>query len=133
VAGGRPGDNFVEAMLRLAARGGPVRVVDDQRCTPTYVPHLARALRFLMASDAWGLYHVTNAGSVTWHDFAAEMFRTARVDVDLRPITTAEYPLPAKRPTYSVLDTSKYASLGGPVMPSWQQGVADYLAARPQA
>ncbi|MCA9103413.1 MAG: dTDP-4-dehydrorhamnose reductase, partial [Planctomycetales bacterium] len=131
LADGRPGRNFVESMLRLAKRGDPIRVVDDQRCSPTYVPHLAAALRFLLESDAFGLYHVTASGSTTWHDFAAEVFRRAEVDVELQRITTADYPLPAKRPSYSVLDTSKYESLGGPAMPAWQQGVAEYLSARP--
>jgi dTDP-4-dehydrorhamnose reductase len=129
---GRAGSNFVETMLRLAARGGTVRVVDDQRCTPTYTAHLAQALCDLITSEADGLYHVTSSGDASWYEFAAEIYRVAGVDVDLQPITTAEYPLPAKRPTYSVLDTSKYAALNGPRLPSWQQGVADYLASRLQ-
>ena len=96
----RPSDqraaNFVRTMLRLGGTKPELRVVADQHCTPTYVPHLARAI--LVSADkagarpaAWGTYHVTNAGQTTWRDFAAEIFRQAGMPIAIRPITTAEY------------------------------------------
>ncbi len=129
---GRPGPrsagNFVATMLRLARQAKPLRVVNDQRCSPTYVPHLARAIRFLLTTGAYGTYHVVNAGQTTWHDFAAEIFRQAGLSVSLAAITTAEYGAPAPRPAYSVLDTAKYHALAGCwAMPTWQAALAEYL------
>jgi dTDP-4-dehydrorhamnose reductase len=153
----RPSDpratNFVRTMLRLGATRPELRIVDDQHCTPTYVPHLARAIMFLAGmttgSDQgdspifadtkigtvpgrpapWGIYHVTNSGQTTWYDFAVEIFRQAGMQVAVRPITTAEYGAPAARPRYSVLDTTKYHELSGPPMPDWKAALGEYLAA----
>jgi dTDP-4-dehydrorhamnose reductase len=123
--------NFVKTMLGLGASGKTLRVVNDQHCTPTYVPHLARAVRFLAGLDgvqpAWGVYHVVNRGATTWCQFAREIFRQAGMAVEVEPITTAEYAAPAPRPAYSVLDTAAYHALGGPAMPDWQAGLAEYL------
>ncbi len=81
----------------------------------------------------WGIYHVTNRGSTTWFDFAAEIFRQADMGVTLEPITTAEYGAAASRPAYSVLDTAAYDRLGGPAMPEWEAAVGEYLAERESA
>ncbi|MBX7165592.1 MAG: dTDP-4-dehydrorhamnose reductase [Pirellulales bacterium] len=129
----RPGaktGNFVNTMLRLGRERDRLRIVADQQCTPSYVPHVARAIEFLAATEAYGLYHVTNAGAVRWYDFAAEIFRQAGISIELEAITTAEYGAPAPRPAYSVLDTSKYSALGGPELPDWRAGLAEYLALR---
>jgi dTDP-4-dehydrorhamnose reductase len=129
--GSHSGGNFVETMLRLAGRRSRLRVVHDQQCTPSYTAHVARAIRFLVQRGAYGTYHVVNTGATTWHDFAAEIFRRAGLDVRLEPITTAEYGAAASRPAYSVLDTDKYHSLAGaPPMPTWQEALAEYLAER---
>jgi dTDP-4-dehydrorhamnose reductase len=127
--------NFVKTMLQLGAGGQPIQVVGDQCCTPSYVPHVAQAVMFLAGvwdgQDAlpvpWGIYHVTNGGHTTWYDFAAEIFRLAKIKVQLHRITTAEYNAPAPRPAYSVLDTSAYHRLGGPVMPNWKTALAEYF------
>jgi len=124
--------NFVKTMLRLGAGGKTLRVVDDQHCTPTYVPHLAQALKFLAGITTgepapWGLYHVVNGGATTWCEFAREIFRQAGMSVAVEPITTAEYAAPAPRPAYSALDISKYHALGGPAMPEWEAGLRDYI------
>lgn len=125
--------HFVGTMLRLGGGGVEVCVVGDQRCTPSYVPHVARAILFLagvaVAGKApWGIYHVTNGGATTWYEFAAEIFRQAGMDVSLRPISTAAYGAAARRPAYSVLDTAKYHALGGPAMPDWKTALAEYVA-----
>lgn len=125
-----PAGNFVDTMLRLTRQGKPLRVVADQHCTPSYVPHVARAILFLLESDHFGLFNVVNGGATTWHDFAAEIFRQSQLDVSLEPITTAQYAAKAPRPSYSVLDTSKFHALGGPAMPAWQDALSEYLAAR---
>jgi dTDP-4-dehydrorhamnose reductase len=130
--------NFVKTMLRLGAAGRPLRIVADQFCTPSYVPHVARAILFLARADrsgaagrpAYGVYHVVNSGSTNWFEFAAEVFRLAEMPISLGAISSAEYAAPAPRPSYSVLDTSRYEALGGPVMPSWQAALAEYFQRR---
>ena len=125
---GKPNQsNFVDTMLRLSRERELLRIVDDQRCTPSYVVDVARAIVFLLGTTAYGTYHVTNTGATTWHDLAAEIFRTAGIPVRLERISTAEYGAPAPRPAYSVLDTSKYHALGGPKMRPWQEALAEYL------
>jgi dTDP-4-dehydrorhamnose reductase len=125
--------NFVRTMLRLGSTRPEVRVVADQHCTPTYVPHLARAILFLVGAAGgkpapWGTYHVTNSGETTWFDFAVELFRQAGIEVAVQPITTAEYGAPAARPSYSVLDTTAYHRLGGPAMTDWKASLEEYFA-----
>lgn len=122
--------NFVETMLRLGCERGSVSVVDDQSCTPTSAADLADAIARLITTDAYGLYHATNAGSTTWCGFATEIFRQASVKVDITPITTAQFGAKAGRPRYSVLDCSKLAVAIGQPMRPWQQALADYLRRR---
>ncbi len=124
------GHNFVETMLRLGAERDRLRVVDDQHCTPSYAAHVAQAIHFLLESRQTGLFHVVNRGATTWHDFAAEIFRQARLPVELERITTAEYRAAAPRPAFSVLDTARYDRLGGPPLADWRNALAEYLAAR---
>lgn len=121
------GGNFVDTMLRLAREGRPLRIVADQHCTPSYVPHVARAVLFLLEANVSGIFHVVNRGATTWHDFAWEIFRLSGLSPAVEPITTAQYGAPAPRPLYAVLDTSKYESLAGPPLLSWQEAVAEYL------
>lgn len=127
---GGKGGNFVETMLRVAGQGKPLRVVSDQRCTPTYTADLAAAIAGLIDRDAEGVFHVTSTGDCTWYEFAAEIFRQAGVKADLSPTTTAEFGAPAKRPPYSVLSTDKLAAaIGAPLRP-WRDALAAYLAER---
>lgn len=122
--------NFVETMLRLGRERKQLRVVDDQRCTPTSTADLAEALVKLIATDEFGLYHATNSGSMTWCEFAREIFRLEKMDVEVLPITTAEFGAKAKRPAYSVLDCSKLASMIGGPLPDWHDALARYLTSR---
>lgn len=128
-AGPIRGRNFVDTMLSLSQDRDALSIVNDQRCTPTYIPHLANAIEFLLDREEFGTYHITNSDQATWFEFAGELFRQAKVPMSLTPITTEEYGAPAPRPAYSVLDNSKYLDLGGPTMPSWTQGLSDYLSA----
>jgi dTDP-4-dehydrorhamnose reductase len=126
---GGKGTNFVETILRLAGQGKPLRVVADQWCTPTYTADLADATAALINRGATGLIHVTNAGSVTWYEFAAAIFRAAGVSADLAPTTTAGYGAPALRPPYSVLGCNRLAEFGV-TMRLWPDALADYLKER---
>jgi dTDP-4-dehydrorhamnose reductase len=95
---GGKGGNFVETMLRVAGQGKPLKVVNDQHCSPTYTADLAEATVGLIRAGASGLFHVTNAGGTTWHDFAAEVFRLGGVSADLSPIPTSARNDPVQRP-----------------------------------
>ena len=124
----REGGNFVSTMLRLARSHDTLRVVNDQWCTPSYVPHVAAAIRFLCESGAVGIYHVTNRGEATWFDVAEEIMRLAGRTTRVEAISTAEYGAAAPRPSYSVLDTSKYLHTGGPDLPLWRDALAECLS-----
>jgi dTDP-4-dehydrorhamnose reductase len=123
------GPSFVHTMLRLAAERPVLRVVADQRGCPTWADDLADALFSLASQRApEGVYHFCNSGETTWHAFAEAIIAEARTHRPLKverieAITTAEYPLPARRPAYSVLDTSRIRALGI-VPPSWTIGLA---------
>jgi dTDP-4-dehydrorhamnose reductase len=131
------GRNFVKTMLTQAGEQARVRVVEDQRGSPTYAPHLVRAIlelaRQLSAhkgSDGpWGVYHAAGTGTTTWLGLAEEVFRrsaaiggpTAAVD----PIGSADYPTPAARPANSQLDCTKLERTFGLRLPAWQDGVGE--------
>ena len=123
---GPTGANFVRTMLRLMAERPKVRVVADQIGSPTYAPGLAAALWTLAAKGATGIHHYTDAGVASWYDFAVaiqeEALASGLLDkaVPVIPIATADFPTPAVRPSYSVLDkTATYAALSGPA-PHWR-------------
>ncbi|MHB8717879.1 MAG: dTDP-4-dehydrorhamnose reductase [Candidatus Dormibacteria bacterium] len=124
---GRDGPNFVLTMLRLAASGTAPRVVADQTGSPTWTGHLAPALLRLAEIAAAGTYHLSNSGSTTWHGFADAIFTAAGLRVRAQAITTAEYPTPARRPAYSVLDNAAWRRLGEKPLPAWEEGVAAYV------
>jgi dTDP-4-dehydrorhamnose reductase len=127
---GGKGGNFVETMLRLAGQGKPLRVVHDQRCTPSYTADVADAAAALIRAGAAGLFHITNGGSCSWYEFAAEIFRQAGVKADLTPITSAEFGAAADRPRFSVLATAKLAAAGVPAPRPWPEALTAYLAER---
>jgi dTDP-4-dehydrorhamnose reductase len=124
------GGNFVELMLRLAGEGKPIRVVDDQRLTPTCTVDLARALVLLLESGKYGLFHVTGEGDCSWHEFAAKIFALAGLSPDLTPVPTSAFPTVAARPVYSVLAKAGLAQAGLPAMRPWQDALRDYLQTR---
>jgi dTDP-4-dehydrorhamnose reductase len=127
---GGKGGNFVETMLRVAGQGKPLKVVNDQHCTPSYTADVAAAAVALMATDKYGLYHVTNSGATTWYELAKAVFEVAGVTADLSPIPSAGYPTPARRPGYSVLSLDGLAAAGVPEPRPWRDAVAAYLQER---
>jgi dTDP-4-dehydrorhamnose reductase len=124
-AGGR---NFVDTMISKAKAGEPLRVVDDQRGSPTLTTDLAGALIALMDEGASGTYHVTNFGECTWHDLAVAACEDAGVPVTIGRLSTAELARPAHRPAYSVLDTGRYAQFAGAALPGWRDALRRYVA-----
>jgi dTDP-4-dehydrorhamnose reductase len=123
------GGNFVETMLRKAAERNPIRVVDDQVLTPTFTGDLAHAVSELVRTEDYGLYHVSAEGQCSWYEFARKIFELEGLRVDLKPVSTAEFPSPVRRPAYSVLSKRKLRSIGIE-MPSWEEGLGRYLTAR---
>ena len=151
---GAHGRNFVHTMLRLARAGTSPAVVDDQRGQPTWTRDVAAAVHALVTADApAGVYHATSSGETTWFGLAREVFRLyrsaqtedpqdlqkadiERTVVSPRPITTAEYPLPAPRPAYSVLGHAAWAAAGIAPIGDWrdalQRAFPAMLAAAPR-
>lgn len=108
------GDNFLRTMIRLGSERDTLGIVADQIGTPTYAADLAAATFRLVRSGApGGVYNFANSGAASWYDFAHYIFELKGIGCDLRPIRTEQYPTPAKRPTYSVLDTRKISEFVG--------------------
>jgi dTDP-4-dehydrorhamnose reductase len=124
---GAHGTSFPRTMWDRARAGQATRVVNDQRGRPTYTKDLAAAVWRLIERGARGVLHVANGGEATWFDVAAQVFaRAGRRDL-LTPCTTADYPTPARRPRYSVLDTTKFAGLAGG-LPRWEDALDRFLS-----
>jgi dTDP-4-dehydrorhamnose reductase len=127
---GQDGPNFVLTMIRLARERERLRVVADQHGSPTWTGHLAPAILRLVERGIPGTYHLTNSGETTWYGLAVAVLEEAGIDCPVDPITTAEYPTAARRPTYSVLDNRGWRELGEPSLPPWREGLRSYLAGR---
>jgi dTDP-4-dehydrorhamnose reductase len=116
------GHNFVRTMLRVATERDVLKVKSDEFISPTYARDLAWGIAEVVESGGYGLYHLTNAGSCSWYEFAREIFRLAGVGVEVVPIPGSEYPLPAARPANGLL-----SSLGSLELHHWKEALADYL------
>jgi dTDP-4-dehydrorhamnose reductase len=114
-------------MIRLAGEREELRVVSDQHCTPSFTGDVAMMLKALIASNQFGLYHVTNSGATTWYELASELFRQSRISTRVLPIPSSDYPARARRPGYSVLDCTRAETVTGVKMPSWKEGLRRYL------
>lgn len=121
------GGNFIETMIRIAREGRPIRVVNDQMLTPTYTWDLAEAIRRLISTEAYGVYHVTNSGACSWYEFASRIFTRLDLTPELIPITSAEWGARARRPPYSVLATEKLTKAGGGELRVWTEALDAYL------
>jgi dTDP-4-dehydrorhamnose reductase len=121
--------------MRCLILGGktPLRVVDDQVGCPTYTPYLARAIYDLASSGHTGLLHYRNRGVTSWHGFTQEIAHQVRTEggflppEDVIPVPTTEFPRPAPRPAYSVLDVTAFETLVGRRVEPWQAGLTAYL------
>jgi dTDP-4-dehydrorhamnose reductase len=122
--------SFAELMLHLANKGGPIRVVNDQICSPTRTDDLVEATLALLATGAYGLYHLTSEGECTWHEFARAVFELAGKKVDLHGVRSEEFAAPAARPKYSVMANEAYSRLGLRPIRHWKESLAIYLRER---
>ena len=139
------GGNFVETVLRLAAERQELRIVADQIGSPTYTNDLGKAIFRLLAvaanprpaaTSSYGIYHFASEGCCSWYEFACAIVAEGRrLELPLKvreihPISTDDYPLPARRPANSVFDKGKYKTATGAVVPDWRESLVRYLAAR---
>lgn len=129
---GAGGKNFVDTIIRSAKERRELKIVDDQRGTPTWTDDLSLAIWRLLTTDAYGTYHFSNEGDCTWFEFAGEIVSLLREGHNLQvgqvqPIETESYPLPAQRPSYSVLSKQKIKQTIDLMIPRWQESLAAYI------
>jgi dTDP-4-dehydrorhamnose reductase len=124
---GYSGGNFVKTILKAARETGKLKVVNDQRGSPTNAADVAHHLLKLAVTDGYGLYHCTNKGECSWYEFACEFLRQSGIEYTLEPCSTEEYPRPAKRPVYSSLDNRMFRVTAGDQMRSWKDAIASYM------
>lgn len=121
------GKNFVYTMLRLAENNREIRVVNDQTGSPTFTPDISKLICDMIATDKYGVYHATNEGFCTWAEFAAEIMRRAGKDTKILPISTEQYPTPAKRPRNSRLSKKSLDDAGFTRLPRWEDALDRFL------
>ena len=124
------GNNFVKTMLRLSKDRTELGVVFDQIGGPTYAKDLARVILKIIETDStkYGIYHYSNEGVASWYDFAKAIFEISNTAIKVNAIPTSSYPTPAKRPKYSVLNTSKLKSNLKVEIPYWRDSLKEVLA-----
>jgi len=125
---GHGGINFITKITKIAREQGVAEVVNDQRGCPTYAKDIADPILLLIEKNRLGIYHVANAGSCTWFDFAREIFSCLHIDVVLKPITSEQLNRKANRPRNSVFDCSRLFRDTGHRMRTWQDALHDYLS-----
>jgi dTDP-4-dehydrorhamnose reductase len=121
------GGNFVETMIRLAREGKSLKVVNDQRLTPTFTQDLAEKMIEVLFTDHFGLYHISNRNDCTWFEFAAKIFEYTHLNPPLAPQSTAESGAKATRPGYSVFSHRALERAGLKPLRIWQDALKDYL------
>ncbi len=125
---GRHGRNFVETILSLAGERDRIEVVNDQVGSPTYTVDLCQSIIALLDRELKGIFHVSNSGLCSWHEFALEIVRLSGIEgVEIAPISSGDLNRPAKRPRYSVFNCQRLRKQAGVEMRPWQQALQDYF------
>lgn len=114
-------------MLKLAVGRDQLKVVHDQVGSPTFTEDLAEFLLRLVTTEKYGVYHASNSGICSWYDFAKAIFEESNVSIMVSPCTTEEFPRPAPRPKYSVMDHMSIRANGFADLRPWQEGLRDFL------
>ena len=120
------GKNFPKTVCALANQP-EIRVVNDQYGSPTYAPHLARALGRLVETEAYGTYHIAGSGGTSWFEFARTLFALSGISTPVRPVSTAEFPRPAIRPANAVFTTIQDPPI---LLPHWKEGLEEFVRQR---
>jgi dTDP-4-dehydrorhamnose reductase len=123
------GNNFVKTMLRLSKDRTELGVVFDQIGSPTYAKDLARVILKIIETDCnkYGVYHYCNEGVASWYDFSKAIFEISNTEINVNAIPTSSYPTPAKRPQFSVLNTSKIKNNLNIEIPYWRDSLKEVL------
>lgn len=121
------GNNFVRTMIKLSETNDTLKVVNDQKGTPTSTKELVRVMCSLIEHKNYGTFHGTCSGECTWYEFTKEIFKIKGINTNVVPCTTDEFPRPAKRPANSVLRNYMLEITTGDVVCSWQDALKDYL------
>jgi len=124
---GKYGQNFVKTMLKLGKEKDELKVVHDQIGSPTYTLDLALFLLELVRTECYGIYHASNTGVCSWYDFAAAIFEESGTAIKLEPCTTDDFPRPAPRPAFSVMDHSSIRVNGLTDLRPWREALNHYL------
>ncbi len=124
----KPGGNFPLLMLRLARERGSVKIVDDQIGSPSYTPDVAAGVWQLLEQGATGLFQLSNAGEVSFADYASEIFQIAGVPCSIERVSSADYGAPAARPLYSTLSNDKATAAGAAPLRHWRDALEEFLA-----
>jgi dTDP-4-dehydrorhamnose reductase len=123
------GNNFVKTMRKLGADRDELKIIADQVGTPTYAIDLAEAIYTIIGSEskAYGVYHFSNEGAISWYDFAQAIFEISKVPVKLYPIPTSEYPTKAVRPAFSVMNKRKIKNTFNIEIPYWRESLENCI------
>jgi len=121
------GNNFVKTMINLSKTNKTLKVVNDQKGTPTSTVDLTKVIIKLVEEKNYGLFHCTCKGECTWYDFTKEIFRIKGITTEVLPCTMKEFPRPAKRPEYSVLRNYVLELTTGDITRTWQEAIEEYL------
>jgi len=124
---GYHGPNFVTTMLKLAETMDTISVVNDQIGSPTYTIDLAKAIAKLIKKPSYGIYHITNNGECSWYEYACQIFEMAGIEINVNPVSTEEYPQPAPRPKYSVLENYNWKMEGFSEIRDYKDALQDYM------
>lgn len=124
---GPNGKNFVDTIISLSRQREQLKVVNDQTGSPTYTVDLAKAIADLVSTDIYGTYHITNTGVTTWYEFAQKIVNVTGLKTKVNPCKTQEFPKPALRPSFSVMDPFPLQQVIGYKMPPWEDAVERYV------
>lgn len=124
------GTNFVDSMVSLGKKGGPVRVVNDQRVTPTSTAELSRSVYEMIFTEKYGLYHLTNEGDCTWYEFAQAIFELIGSKTQLIPVKSKDFGAKAIRPAFSVLENRNAKKIGLKPFSHWRESLKAYMTAK---
>ncbi|MFC4769948.1 dTDP-4-dehydrorhamnose reductase [Effusibacillus consociatus] len=124
---GKHGTNFVKTMLKLAQERDELMVVNDQIGSLTYTVDLAHFIKELIGTELYGTYHASNSGTCSWYQFAVAIFEEAGIKINVHPCTTPDFPRPAPRPGYSVLDHMSIRLNGLQDLRHWREGLREFL------
>lgn len=124
------GNNFVKTMIRLMTEREEISVINDQIGSPTYAKDLATTIMDIIEGEDWvgGLYHYSNEGEISWYDFAVAIREIKGLNCKINAIPTTQYPTPAKRPKYSLLDKSKIKRTFKVEVPIWKESLEQMIA-----